>query len=192
MAELKSKTSQLHRESEAAVDIIDRLKTRDRYADLLSRFYGLYAPLEEVLAAVSGWSSVGINMSERRKAHLILPDLATLGWDESQLARIPLCDELPTIDGLAAGLGCLYVLEGSTLGAQHIRRAVESHLGLIAEQGCRFFSGYGSQRTARMWRAFGESVEAFAVANPSGHDSIIAAAEETFVCFKRWVACREI
>lgn len=192
MTELKARTRQLHRETEIAVDLINRLRSKESYADLLSRFYGLYAPLEVRLGTITGWEAIGINLAERAKAGLIPRDLEALGWTTSRISEIPICHSLPRITALGEALGCLYVIEGSTLGAQHIRLAVENQLGLTADHGCSFFNGYGSERTAAMWRAFGVSAEAYQEAHPESADEVVSAACDTFALVKEWVACREI
>jgi heme oxygenase len=192
MTELKERTRQLHQETEAAVDLMGRLRSKESYADLLSRFYGLYAPLEQKLGAIIGWESIGIDLSERIKSPLILKDLEVLGWSSSRLAQIPVCQSLPNITNLSEGLGCMYVLEGSTLGAQHIQRAVERQLGLAADHGCSFFNGYGSEQTGAMWRDFGASAVAYHEAHPASGDVIISAACDTFALIKEWIACRAI
>lgn len=192
MTELKERTRQLHQETETAVDLINRLRSRESYADLLSQFYGLYAPLEQILGDLAGWGSIGICLKERVKSPLIPKDLEVLGWSSSRVAEIARCSSLPKITNSGQGLGCLYVLEGSTLGAQHIRLAVESQLGLTADHGCSFFSGYGSERTGAMWRAFGASTVAYHEMHPQSTNEIVTAACDTFALVKEWVACREI
>ncbi len=192
MTELKERTRQLHQDTETAVDLVSRLRSRESYANLLARFYGLYAPLEQRLVDIAGWESIGIDLTERAKAPLIPNDLAVLGWSSSRLAQIPGCHSLPKLTNLAEGLGCLYVLEGSTLGAQHIRLAVENQLGLTADHGCSFFNGYGSERTGAMWRAFGASTMAYHESHPESTDEIVTAACDTFAQVKEWVACRQV
>jgi heme oxygenase len=53
----------------------------------------------------------------------------------------------------AVFLGAMYVMEGSTLGGQHIARHVEAALGLLPAQGDAYFRGYG-ERTGAMWTEF--------------------------------------
>lgn len=192
MTELKERTRQLHQETETAVDLFHRLQSTESYADLLARFYGLYAPLEDRLSTISGWESIGVNLSERAKAALIPKDLQVLGWTESRIDQISKCRSLPTITTLGEALGSMYVLEGSTLGAQHICAAVERHLGFTAERGCSFFNGYGSKRTSGMWSAFGASMIAYQNSQPATATVIVSAACDTFARVKEWVACREI
>ncbi len=53
--QLKSGTSRLHVRLERAVDIMDEVLTRARYANLISDFHAFYAPLEDqIFFAVNG------------------------------------------------------------------------------------------------------------------------------------------
>ena len=101
------------------------------------------------------------------------------------MAALPVCSTLPRVATFADALGCLYVLEGSTLGGQFIRREVAARLGLTPDRGCAFFAGYG-ERTGAMWKAFGAAVTAHADARPEDRDVIVAAAVETFTRLDEW------
>ncbi|MBI1858938.1 MAG: biliverdin-producing heme oxygenase, partial [Candidatus Melainabacteria bacterium] len=91
----------------------------DRYRVLLEKFWGFYKPMEEKFGARSEWQASGFNFNERRKAHLIEKDLAFLSVTAQD---IPSCDDLPEIESFEQALGCMYVLEGATLGAQQMAR----------------------------------------------------------------------
>lgn len=192
LTDLRERTRKLHEETETAVDLFHCLRSEESYGDLLSRFYGLYAPIEHRLAKITGWESIGVTLSERAKANLIPDDLHALGWSDSRIDQIPTCPTLPRINTMGEALGSMYVLEGSTLGAQQICATVGRRLGLTADRGCSFFNGYGSDRTTAMWRSFGASVIAYQVAQPATANEIVSAACDTFVRVKEWIACREI
>jgi heme oxygenase len=57
--------------------------------------------------------------------------------------------------------GCLYVMEGSTLGGKIIYNILKKQLGLSDSAGASFFYGYGPA-TGEKWKTFGASLEAFA------------------------------
>ena len=61
-------------------------------------------------------------------------------------------DVLP-LNNAAKALGCLYVLEGATLGGVLIARHVRASLGFDGDAGSAFYLGYGP-RTGAMWRGF--------------------------------------
>lgn len=188
MSLLKARTGELHQRVERAVDLPCRLQSIDSYADLLSRFYGLYAPLESQFAELADAASahLELDLSTRRKVPWIERDLAALDWSSEQLATIPECDCLPAIEGDAELLGVLYVVEGSTLGGQIIRRMVEQQLGLTNDRGCMFFSGYGDQ-TGVMWKDFCTYTTAFAASDPGAMPVIIDSASKMFVTVQEWL-----
>ena len=178
---LRSGTTALHERVERTVNIPGHLGSLPAYTAMLARFHGFYAPLEDRLAGIGGYESVGLDIAARHKAHLIRDDLRTLG----HVAALPVCSALPRVATFADALGCLYVLEGSTLGGQFIRREVAARLGLTPDRGCAFFAGYG-ERTGAMWKAFGAAVTAHADAHPEDRDVIVAAAVETFTRLDEW------
>lgn len=188
MTQLRERTRDLHRRTESAVDLMNRLDSVDSYTRLLCRFYGLYAPLECCISTVATDRANNLNLQERRKSRFLLEDLGRLGLSSDEISQIPTCKDLPELKSLDEALGCLYVLEGSTLGGQIIRREVESRLGLTAETGCRFFTGYGD-RTGIAWREFCEHLNSYAEEHPGAQEKIVSAAEETFQRFGEWVAC---
>ena len=155
------------------------------YAELLALFYGYHEPIERRLAASSAWARHGFDFQARRKLALIARDLRHLGWSEAAIAALPrhTPPDLPC-DG--AALGCLYVLEGATLGAQLLARHVAERLGLGADSGAAFFTGYG-EAVGPMWREFCALVVAH-----SGPDQIdpavVAGARATFAGMADWLS----
>lgn len=178
---LRDATRPLHDRVERAVDLTARARTRDGYRALLTAFYGLHAPIERQLAALP-WDEAGLDVGARRKGPLLRADLRALGVDP---AAVPRCPDLPRTDTVAAGFGCLYVLEGSTLGGQVIARDVEASLGLDAGSGAAFFRSYGAD-VGRMWRAFTRALDAH-VDTEARRREALAAATATFETFERWV-----
>ena len=61
------------------------------------------------------------------------------------------------MNGPLDAVGCLYVLEGSTLGGQIILRRAAERLGIDADTGAGFFHGYGAQ-TGAMWRGLVDAI----------------------------------
>jgi heme oxygenase len=111
------------------------------------RSWGFYLPLEGCLATFD-WSAAGIDFGLRRKAPLIEEDLRALGIHRPRLeAAPPLARQ-----NLDFALGCLYVLEGATLGGQIISRHLAT-LGIGPANGGLFFHGYGA-KTGEMWKSF--------------------------------------
>lgn len=181
LARLKAETRADHDAIEAALNLAGGSLTRDRYRRVLRRFHGFYRPLEAGIWALGGWTARGLDPPERAKTPLLEADLRALG--EGDPGRLPVCTDLPPHGTAAQAFGCLYVLEGATLGGQVISRHVREALGVTPEAGGRFFHGYGD-RTGAMWQAFRAALVAFAARETE--DEIVAAAAATFRTLHRW------
>jgi heme oxygenase len=188
MARLKAETRVAHEAIEATIDINNASLSLKDYSGLLARFYGYYQPVEEKLSDWSGWADWGLDRSERLKTPFLEADLTVL--ECVPLAALPRCQELPPLDAPADYFGCLYVLEGATLGGQFISRHILNAFGITADRGGRFFRCYG-ERTGEMWRRFGTSLMTFATSSAQ-EEQVIAAAIATFQTLTHWFATREV
>jgi heme oxygenase len=188
---LKQETEALHRQAEEALDLPSRLSSRAAYADMLARMFGFYAPVEAKLQQGELLESLGLDGNDRAKTPLLRKDLEKLGWVPSRIDALPICSQVPAVEDAPKLLGALYVLEGATLGGRWIRLQANEKLGIGEEGGGSFFAGYGP-RTGAMWTAFGETITAYAYANPHVQDAIVQSAAETFREFKRWMSGKEV
>ncbi len=164
------------------VDIEGRITSRSAYQALLARFYGFHAAWEPRAEAALGDP---IFFRRRSKTSLLVRDLQALGMSGGEIARLPVCDPLMPMPGLAAAFGAMYVVEGSTLGGAIIARLVERRLGLSADAGCGYFRCYGSE-VGSMWRSFGARL--LSVSSAETDDAIVAAANRTFEVMQVWLA----
>jgi heme oxygenase len=197
---LRAQTHYLHERLEMRLSMKSQLISIDNYRNMLSRFYGIYAPMESVLGAtdlIAAWVDIGIDFNERRKLALIESDLEALGLSKNDIRGIELCaGDLPPIPKSAAELaGCAYVLEGSTLGGRVIGRHLDTELGLRpGNPGARFFHGYGDS-TGKMWHDFCKCIMSFESreeARRPGSGAVVAEsavtrARETFLSFESWL-----
>ena len=182
---LKQETRQHHRVVERQLNLCNRSRTIHEYLSLLERLYGFYLPMESRLASVRGIGRLGLELDLRRKVPLLLSDLHVLGRDQCVVSDIALCDKLPKVDDVPQALGCLYVLEGATLGGQFIGREFEQRLGIHANHGGRFFASYGAA-VAEKWKTFGAILTANAVGVDT-QDTIVASGCATFDAFGCWL-----
>ena len=180
---LQRATQDLHRSVECHFALAGRVWTEDAYRRLLQRLWGIYAPLEQALTPLD-WQDTGIVMRDRRKLFWLNADLAHLGMDQKAIAQLEICGDLPCVDGPAAGLGALYVLEGSTLGGQVILRTLQPQLGISPQAGGQFFASYGRD-IGEKWRDYLAALEQFGE-RPEAADTIECAALDTFAAFDRW------
>ncbi|MCY7315236.1 MAG: biliverdin-producing heme oxygenase [Rubrivivax sp.] len=187
-----------------SVDVLDRLKAQTRaehlamedalglmrddllladYRRLLERYFGFYAPVEARLAGLLPSDPLGgLDFETRRKLPLLRADLAALGGPAADTLAV--CHALPPLRTPAQAMGCLYVLEGATLGGVVISRHVQRTLGLTPDSGARYFHGNGAH-TAEMWRAFRSALAGFS-ASAANADAVVESANETFRSLRHW------
>jgi heme oxygenase len=181
---LRSETSERHAALEHRLPLVDPRLLRDGYRTILEGFFGYYAPLEVQLRGASVWAELEFDFAARRKVPELEKDLVLLGRTAEELTRLPQCAELPELETIPQVLGCLYVIEGSTLGGQVITRHLQSNLGITPETGGAFFAGYGAETGAR-WQAFGAMITA--AARFGGEDEIVESANRTFETLELWL-----
>lgn len=190
LMQLAQGTRDLHARIECRVPLLDPDLRLDGYCDFLAAMLGFYEPFEDVLGAFP-WQRAGLCFERRRKAGLAARDLRTLGLlDDRALARIPRCRELPRPADLQQAAGCLYVLEGATLGGHVLTRHVRRTLGLSPASECAFLACYGNAVGA-MWRAFAAAL-ACIVPDTSARNAaisarVVAAARDTFATLEGWL-----
>jgi len=182
---LRRETRALHEDVERRVDLMNRVGTPSDYRTLLEKFYGVYRPMEAQIQRADGEISRWLpDIGDRRRTALLESDLHVLGNkcpDALTLAPIQ------AFRSLGDYLGCLYVLEGSTLGGQIITRYIRERLPYTSRHGCAFFSSYGAE-TARRWRIFLEAIESYSTIHPEEHRNMVASAACTYGTFADWIA----
>ncbi len=156
------------------------------YTILLRRLVGFYEPIEERVLEAGGLRALPIDVDRRRKAPLLARDLLHLGITQPELARLPLCEHLPRITGTTEALGCLYVLEGATLGGQVIARNLKRTLHLDENYGCAFFHSYGKD-VGRMWKSFQGTLNTYCSFKGVDEEMLVGSARETFVSLDEWL-----
>jgi heme oxygenase len=179
---LKEETMEAHRQVEERVPVFRPGFSLDDYGRLLESFYGFWAPLETNLGLLESLKDAELDLGTRFKTSLLENDLRILGRDPAAARR---CDSLPSVDTFPRAIGCLYVLEGSTLGSRFIARQLEESLQLRDSSGASFFNAYG-ESTGRRWLAF----KSFASARVESEqaDEVVMAARMTFERFDSWLA----
>ena len=185
MSDLRASTAKEHQELEDEVEIAESLKSQEDYRSLLEAFYGFVAPLDARLAQFP-WEKLNLSFDERRKAHLLERDLTDLG---AVVSTLPQCEDLPVLENFEQACGALYVMEGSTLGGQHILRMVRQ--AGLPESATQYFQSYGA-RVGEMWKHLGEALNAYAEGDDrSPH--MIEGARRTFRSFQHWFqTCRTL
>ena len=197
-------TSASHTALEDQLPLMNADLSREDYCQFVSRFFGFYAPLEVQLLASPHWHQLAFDYAPRQKTPRLAQDLLALGRSDAALAATPRCMDLPACTTPEQLLGCLYVIEGATLGGRTITRHLQTRLGLSPESGGAFFDGYGAQ-TGSHWKAFctmlSNNADDLPNPNPnsnpghcahpsaceSRHADIVAGANRTFETLTHWL-----
>jgi heme oxygenase (biliverdin-IX-beta and delta-forming) len=185
---LRRATRAAHDRLEARLPFAPPGPSRSAYRRVLEVFLGFYEPLETRLGELAS-TFAPLAWTPRRKTHLLRSDLLDLGATSEALARLPRCRRLPSMPGGPEALGCLYVVEGATLGGRVIARRLRV-AGITPELGGRFFHGYGGQ-TGHRWT---ELVERLRMAEESADEPArtVEAAVATFEAFEAWLEQRGV
>jgi heme oxygenase len=182
LSALKQSTLPYHKRLEARLDWFKPEFSHGEYLRVLERFWGYYRPIEASLAMIPELEAWLPDLPSRSKLPLLEADLRTLGLNNRLLEQLPLCRKLPICTDSFTALGCLYVLEGSTLGGQVISRHIKRKLDLDAQNGAAFFNGYADD-TIRMWDVFRERL----TAARADEEILVQSACETFITLEQWL-----
>jgi heme oxygenase len=182
LAVLREQTRTEHQAIEQTLGLMSDALTGAEYRRTVERFHGFWKPIEARLRQIPALEATGIDLPAREKTPLLALDLRALDVEAPSDAR--LCRELPRVDSPAAALGCLYVIEGASLGGQVISRHLRARLDITPTTGGRFFHGYG-ERTGEMWRAFGAVVSGFPL-TAGAEGEMVESAIATFRLFREW------
>ena len=179
---IKQFTKEAHQHLEAVV--VRRLKAIKKekdYANLLTRFYGFFQPVEEALDIFLNDTNVPFYY-QRRRSSLILDDLGQLNSTGS--TELTIASKLPTINNEYKALGAFYVLEGSTQGGTIIANMLIKQSGMPSNA-VNFFNAY-KEKEKNMWQTFQERLDEFSVESKEATE-IANAANETFEKFQYWM-----
>jgi heme oxygenase len=169
-ATLRAATSPRHAELDGGFSALDVTKRAD-YATFLRGIAAAYLPVEARLKQ-GGIRSLFNDWAQRARGDALRNDLAALGQ------QVPLLDA-PVLETPEAMLGALYVLEGSRLGGELLRRRVQSSLDAEVRGASRFL-GHGEK--AGLWQSFLARLESHPV-DEAGIERMTRAADDTFVLF---------
>ena len=180
---LRAETRPEHDSIETALALPQSIQDAGHYARLLAGFYGFYLPLERALLSLA-WEGTGIDLHERLKAPLIRTDLEACG---AEADYVPRCPTLPPCASVAEGFGCLYVMEGATLGGAIIHRELSTRLGDWLSGKDHYYQCYGASR-GLMWRQFRQALDRFGEqCSSADQDHVIHSARATFRELQRWL-----
>lgn len=182
---LKIESLRAHESIERSFDLMSVVAHEHSYIEVLKAFYSYYRQIEVFLENFAkDLSQIGLDLTARLKLQFLKEDLHH--YRLTNLEDLPRLKEhqLPQIRNVLEALGVLYVLEGSTLGAQVISLQLKRSKLLGANgEGGRFLSGYGD-KTHEMWATFKIALNRF-----SGHNdaTVLHSVKETFQTLENWL-----
>ena len=180
LTRLRLETRGEHEAVERVLNLMDTALSAAAYRQRLMQFYGFYCPLEAALHSRCTGQLASL-LPRLNKTALLRQDLQSLGL---KVEDLPLCRQFPRIQTEAEVLGCLYVMEGATLGGRLITRHVQATFGIMPSTGGSFFEGYGAD-TGKMWQGMRQLLAAGAPDVQSEND-MVASAIATFTALRCW------
>ena len=181
LTRLRLETRGEHDAVERVLGLMGAGLTRETYCQRLVQFYGFYGPLEAALHARCATPYLQTLAPRLNKTSLLRQDLHYLGVSTGALA---LCRDLPAINKHTEILGCLYVMEGATLGGRMITQHIQATFGITPTTGGSFFDGYGDG-TGKMWQAMRQLLLSCAT-DTETEDAMVASAIATFARLRGW------
>jgi len=152
LEKLRTATARSHTNLEAlpvSLSIMDPKVTNAAYALYLSLMHDVVKDAEFAIFPVA--KAAIPELEVHPKARFIEADLESLGFAK-QKSLAPLSSKLGSFTP-AFALGVMYVIEGSSLGGRVILKNINTALGHDAENGAKYFTGYGGQ-TGSHWKHF--------------------------------------
>ena len=143
--------------------------TMDAYVRYLHMMQQVVAGMEAALYPELG--EIVPDMDKRQKGRWLEEDLGFLHAADNPFPPFRLIQQAQAVP---FAFGAFYVLEGSTLGGRVILKSLLPALPVTAEQGAKYFAGYGIE-TGPLWQHFLQSLCRYAVAHDCGEDVIVGA-----------------
>lgn len=181
ISKLRIHTSTLHsalEQTPLSVALLDDHVSQDDYLTYLQKMREIVAFYEAKV--FSGLSDTLPDLPKREKLLLIDKDLEYLA--PHALNSTPIKNPVAENPSVAYALGCMYVMEGSTLGGKVILKHISKTLGILPEQGGSYFAGYGEE-TGHYWKSFLHILQEYSAHNDAD-DEIIRGAKDTFISIK--------
>jgi len=165
LSDLRAATADQHKALEAtplSAKLVSKELTIDAYVNYLLHMRDVVVFCEQTVFPVV--QHLFGDLEQRRKLAAIDEDLEVLTTRIELPVFVPAFVAAIPDDDVAFALGCMYVVEGSTLGGRMLLTHVKGLLGLSEYSGGRFFAGYGAD-TGSMWKEFIRVMSDYAVQN---------------------------
>lgn len=179
---LRNATSELHREVERLVPLLEKDFDQGKFVRWLRIMHPFYKGLDDQINQPDFLKLIGWNYIPR--STLIERDLSMLE------AGLPSLDDFPPpllkkLDTNYKRIGSLYVVEGSSLGGQILQKALSRSVPMVEQHGSAFLSPH-KDATKAHWVQFIECLGSFGNEQHSS-DEIIDGASMTFSAMSGWI-----
>lgn len=165
--ELRKGTAIYHQRLEEKLALFERVQDLKSYGDLIHRFLSFYSFVEPKLMGLADWKRhPTFEVEERLKLAWLRRDLFALDRSTTPGQVNASFLDLEFLATFNRALGCLYVLEGSTLGGTIISKHFSQKLGLTPDRGLAYFTSY-AERTGEMWRRFQKALSDYVEQSPN-------------------------
>ena len=182
---LRVSTRAAHEDLETAVEIEQQFLSRKAYSGYLLRLLGAHEVAERALSPFD-FGALGFDYGGRRKSELLRADLCHSGIAGSRLSAQPTYQSLE-LQSLAEALGCVYVVEGASLGARAVLPQIKRVLGFDEHAGASYFAGLGEEGKV-IWRACLNAIIAIPPRSAEA-DQVVGGAHATFAAFRAMLPC---
>jgi len=185
--ELRKATRLSHERLERRVDIKSRFSHRAAYIEHLKRLWGFYASFEAALDPKLFEGTLA-DLDRRWKCPLLKQDIEFLDPVSGVLDGLPTCSTVPVCRDTSQAFGCLYVLEGATLGGQALLKLAANSLGVSRFNGAAYLASYGED-VAEMWSRLRVAIDRWCNTDARLHRAV-ESATLTFDCIADWLCER--
>ena len=123
--------------------------TVERYQAVIEAFYGFYRPLEPTLIAAAAEAGCPSRYQQPIRTTWLEQDLRGLGYSMAAVKSLACHRGLTRLSKSGWLAGCLYVIEGSTLGGKAIISSLSKHMNSEVLHSTHFFRGFREQTIPR-------------------------------------------
>ncbi len=155
--------------------------TIEQYAQIISFWYSYVKPCEELIRSNQTMAEAIPDIEARYKDSLLENDLNNLGIQPDTL---PASTITPPLHHTTDMLGFIYVMEGSSMGAQLIVHKLKEH-SWYNEGITNFYAGY-KKENGKMWSAFKKQLLALELSDAE-EAQVVESAKQTFTTLEQWM-----
>ena len=188
VAVLRRSTKRLHQDLHVHPllrDLVSDELTISSYRRIIEAFYGFYQPLEPRVIAAATKMSCLAEYDHAIRTSWLEQDLVCLGYSMADIANLACYEEFPPLSTRGSLAGCLYVIQGSTLGGATVVGSLAKNEKLKAVRAAHFFRGYG-ERTIPSWQHACRFIESTCHSMTETH-AAIESARCVFLHLERWL-----